>query len=206
MSAGGLAQTVFIVDDDAAVRHSLALLVRSVGFPVAEFASADEFLQQGAYHGPGCLVTDIRMPGTSGLELQEILRSRGSRLPVVFITGHGDVAMAVRAMRAGAVDFIEKPFRDQELLDRINQALALDREQAQARDEESQLRARFTTLTPREAEVLRRIAAGQANKVIAMELGLSERTVEIHRAKVMTKTGARSLAELVQMVTRLGPG
>ncbi len=199
-------QTIFVVDDDEAVRQSLALLIRSMGLEAEVFESAAAFL--AAYDAPrsGCLLLDIRMPGMSGLELQEELQRRAIDLPVIFITGHGDVAMAVRAMKSGAVDFIEKPFNDQQLLDRINQSLELDRQARNARAERSSLAARIELLSPREREVMGRIVAGQANKVIAIELGLSERTVEIHRAKVMTKTGARSLAELVTMVNRYNGG
>ncbi len=193
---------VYVIDDDAAVRDSLALLVRSVGLESRTFASATEFLCAFDSGMDGCLVVDIRMPGMSGLDLQQALNDRGCRLPLLFITGHGDVAMAVRAMRAGALDFIEKPFRDQELLDRINQALTLSAQQRSTLAEVAEIRARIATLTPREREIMDRIVAGQANKVIAVELGLSERTVEIHRAKVMSKTRVHSLAELVTLATR----
>jgi two-component system response regulator FixJ len=197
-------QTVFVVDDDAAVRGSLAMLLKSVSLAVRTFESASQFLEQLPPDSSGCLVLDIRMPGMSGIELQQQLKQRGYPLPIIFITGHGDVSMAVHAMREGAIDFIEKPFRDQELLDRIYQALELDRARRRAADEAVHLRERFAGLTPREHDVMLRIARGQANKVIAIELGLSERTVEIHRAKVMHKTGAKSLAELVSMTARLG--
>jgi two-component system response regulator FixJ len=195
---------VFVIDDDAAVRSSLALLLKSMSLTVATFESATEFLQKLQPDACGCLVLDIRMPGMSGIELQQQLKQRGYPLPIIFITGHGDVSMAVHAMREGAIDFIEKPFRDQELLDRIYQALEVDRARRRADDEAVHIRERFAGLTPREHEVMLRIARGQANKVIAIELGLSERTVEIHRAKVMHKTGARSLAELVGMAAKLG--
>lgn len=194
---------VYIVDDDAAVRQSLALLVRSVGLQAESFESGSAFLAAYDPEMSGCLVVDIRMPGLSGLDLQQALKERDCQLPIVFITGHADVAMAVRAMRAGALDFIEKPFRDQELLDRINQALALDETRRAARAEVATIRAQLAGLTPREREVMERIVQGQANKVIAIQLGLSERTVEIHRAKVMAKTGVRSLAELVSLVARI---
>lgn len=197
-----LTQTVFVVDDDQAVRMALSLLIRSMGLAVETFESASAFLGTCDPERSGCLVLDIRMPGMSGLEMQEELNRRAIGLPVIFITGHGDVAMAVRAMKSGAVDFIEKPFNDQQLLDRVNKALDLDRNARAARAEHATLAARIELLSPREREVMERIVAGQANKVIAIELGLSERTVEIHRAKVMTKTGARSLAELVTMVNR----
>lgn len=196
---------IFVVDDDAAVRQSLSLLIRSMSLAVETFESAQAFLDQCDQRRGGCLVLDIRMPGMSGLDLQEELRRRSVELPIIFITGHGDVTMAVRAMKAGAIDFIEKPFNDQQLLDRINQALDIERGWRESRREREQIAARIGQLSPREHEVMTRIVAGQANKVIAIELGLSERTVEIHRSKVMSKTGARSLAELVSMVTRLGP-
>jgi two-component system response regulator FixJ len=194
--------TVFVVDDDAAVRQSLALLVRSVGLNVEAFASAQDFLAIFSPTLAGCLVLDIRMPGMSGLDLQRTLEERGSHLPIIFITGHGDVAMAVHAMRTGALDFIEKPFRDQELLDRIHQALLVDRTRRAKLEEDVAVRQRLANLTPREREILARIVQGQANKVIAIDLGLSERTVEIHRAKVMTKMDVRSLAELVTVVAK----
>ncbi len=197
-------QIVYVVDDAAAVRSSLALLLKSVSLAVETCESAVQFLERVRPDAGGCLVLDIRMPGMSGLELQQQLKQRGYELPIIFITGHGDVSMAVHAMREGALDFIEKPFRDQELLDRIYQALEADRTRRRAADETVHLRERFAALTPREHEVMLRIARGQANKVIAIELGLSERTVEIHRAKVMHKTGARSLAELVAMAGKLG--
>lgn len=199
-------QTVFVVDDDEAVRQSLALLIRSMGLVAEVFASAQAFLAACDPQRSGCMLLDIRMPGMSGLELQEELQRRAVDLPVIFITGHGDVAMAVRAMKSGAVDFIEKPFNDQQLLDRINHSLEIDRLARNARAEHSNLAARLELLSPREREVMARIVAGQANKVVAIELGLSERTVEIHRAKMMTKTGARSLAELVTMVNRYSEG
>ena len=195
---------VFVVDDDAAVRSSLALLLKSMSLAVETFESAAQFLQQVDPSSGSCLILDIRMPGMSGIELQQQLKQRNCGLPIIFITGHGDVSMAVHAMREGALDFIEKPFRDQELLDRVYQALESDRLRRQAADEAVQIKERFAGLTAREHEVMQRIARGQANKVIAIELGLSERTVEIHRAKVMQKTGARSLAELVGMAAKLG--
>jgi len=196
--------TVFIVDDDVAVRQSLSMLIHSMSLPVESFESAQDFLQRGDPTRAGCLVLDIRMPGMSGLELQDELKRREFTLPVIFITGHGDIGMAVRAMKNGAVDFIEKPFNDQVLLERINQAIELDRVRREEHGERADIARRIELLSPREREVMERIVAGQANKVIAIELGLSERTVEIHRAKVMAKTSAGSLAELVSMVTRIG--
>ncbi len=192
--------TVFVVDDDEAVRTSLRLLLKSVGLPVETFASAQEFLDQFDPDRAGCLVLDIRMPGMSGLELQQHLNDRHSIMPVVFITGHGDVPMAVEAMQAGAVDFIQKPFRDQDLIDRINRALEKDREMRSELRERDEIRRRMSQLTPREREVLELVTQGKANKVIAGDLNVSQRTVEIHRARVMEKMGANSLAHLVRMV------
>jgi RNA polymerase sigma factor (sigma-70 family) len=195
--------TVFVVDDDHAVRDSLRLLIKSVGHKVETFASADEFLEVWDPDRPGCLVADIRMPGMSGLELQESLNGRQSTLPIIFITGHGDVPMAVEAMRAGALDFVQKPFRDQDLLDRINEGLQRDRRQRDEARERAAIQARVDSLTARERQVLERVVAGQPNKVIAMDLNVSQRTVEIHRARVMEKMQARSLAQLVQLMSRL---
>ena len=192
--------TVFVVDDDEAVRTSLRLLLKSVGLPVETFASAQEFLDQFDPSRAGCLVLDIRMPGMSGLELQQHLNDRHSIMPIVFITGHGDVPMAVEAMQAGAVDFIQKPFRDQDLIDRINRALEKDREMRAALRERDEIRRRMSQLTPREREVLELVTQGKANQVIAGDLNVSQRTVEIHRARVMEKMGANSLAHLVRMV------
>ncbi len=193
---------VFVVDDDEAVRASVAMLLESVALPVETFASAGDFLDAWPGDRPGCLVLDLRMPGLSGLELQERLVERGSRLPIIFLTGHGDVPDAVAAMRAGAVDFLRKPFRDQDLLDRIQQALEMDRARRSAAGERTELAARLERLTPREREVLDRVVAGQPNKQIAAELGVSDRTVEIHRARAMAKMEAASLAELVRLVLR----
>jgi FixJ family two-component response regulator len=192
--------TVFVVDDDAAVRDSLRMLLRSVGLPCETFESGHAFLDGDPDDRPGCLVLDIRMPGMSGLELQTRLNERNSILPIIFITGHGDVPMAVEAMQAGAVDFIQKPFRDQDLLDRINQALEKDANSRRALTERGVIRKHLDSLTPREREVLDLVVAGKANKVIAGDLDLSQRTVEIHRARVMEKMGAHSLAHLVRMV------
>ena len=192
--------TVFVVDDDEAVRTSLRLLLKSVGLPVETFASAQEFLDQFDPSRAGCLVLDIRMPGMSGLELQQHLNDRHSIMPIVFITGHGDVPMAVEAMQAGAVDFIQKPFRDQDLIDRINRALEKDREMRSELRERDEIRRRMSQLTPREREVLELVTQGKANKVIAGDLNVSQRTVEIHRARVMEKMEAHSLAHLVRMV------
>jgi FixJ family two-component response regulator len=192
--------TVFVVDDDDAVRTSLRLLLKSVGLPVETFASAQEFLDAFDGDRAGCIVLDIRMPGMSGLELQQKLNEIHAIVPIVFITGHGDVPMAVEAMQHGAVDFIQKPFRDQDLIDRINQALEKDRENRAGLRERDTIRLRIGQLTPREREVLDLVTKGKANKVIAGDLDVSQRTVEIHRARVMEKMGASSLAHLVRMV------
>jgi len=199
-------QTVYVVDDDAAVRHSLALLIRSMSLEVELFESAAAFLDRYDESCAGCLILDIRMPGMSGMELQQAMADGGYTLPIIFVTGHGSVQMAVQAMRRGAVDFLEKPFDDQELLDRINQALDFDRNSREMHRESADAQAKIDRLTPREHQVMQRIVNGQANKVIAADLSLSERTVEIHRAKVMSKTGASSLAELVATVTKLNSG
>ena len=191
--------TVFIVDDDAAVRTAMHLLLRSVGLFVETFASADDFLAQYDRNRPGCLVLDIRMPGLSGLELQERLLALGSSIPIIFITGHADVPMVVEAMQKGAFDFIEKPVRDQDLLGRISEALSVDRRNRSRQETLSEIDERLSRLTKREREVMELVVAGKANKVIAWELGTSQRTVEIHRARVMDKMQARSLAELVRM-------
>ena len=196
--------TVFVVDDDDAVRTSLRLLLKSVGLPVETHSSAQEFLDGHDADRPGCLVLDIRMPGMSGLELQDHLNRVHSMIPIVFITGHGDVPMAVEAMQHGAVDFIQKPFRDQDLIDRINQALERDQQNRDGLRERDAIRRRMETLTPREREVLDLVTRGKANKVIAGDLDVSQRTVEIHRARVMEKMGAASLAHLVRMVIEAG--
>ena len=196
--------TIFVVDDDSAVRDALKLLLRSVGQAVETYGAGQEFLETYSEDRPGCLVLDIRMPGMSGLELQQKLNEKHSILPIIFITGHGDVPMAVEAMQAGAVDFIQKPFRDQDLIDRINQALEKDLSNRAALGERNDIRRRLETLTPREREVLDLVVHGKANKVIAGDLKLSQRTVEIHRARVMEKMQASSLAHLVRMVLEVG--
>ena len=191
--------TVFIVDDDAAIRFAMQALMDSVNLNHEIFASADDFLEKIGEQRPGCLVLDIRMPGLGGLELQEELIKRGNTLPIIFITGHGDVPMAVEAMQKGAVDFIQKPFRDQELLDRIREALATDEERREEQQRHAEVAGRLERLTNREREVFDLVVTGKPNKVIAYELGVSQRTVEIHRARVMEKMQARSLADLVKM-------
>ena len=194
------APIVFVVDDDEAVRGSLRLLIRSVGLQAQAYASAREFIDAYDAHQHGCLVLDVRMPGMSGLELQQQLNQRGATIPVVFISGHGDVPMAVEAMQQGAFDFLQKPFRDQDLLDRVQRALARDAHQRANFAALAQIHERLESLTPRERQVLQMVTLGKANKVIGADLGVSQRTVEIHRAHVMEKMQARSLAELVRMV------
>jgi len=199
MDEGSASPTVFVVDDDQAIRHAMELLLRSVGLRHRIFHSGDEFLEQYSPEDAGCLVLDIRMPGMGGLELQRKLTELGSTLPIIFITGHGDVPMAVKAMQEGAVDFIQKPFRDQELLDRVHDALRTDEERRGEREEQAGIAARLDKLTKREREVMDLVVTGKPNKVIAYDLGVSQRTVEIHRARVMEKMQAKSLAELVRM-------
>ncbi len=197
-----LQQTVFVVDDDEAVRDSLEMLLRSVGIEVETYPDAGRFLAAYDPERAGCLVLDIRMPGVSGLDLQQRLGEQGATLPIIFITGHGDVPMAVKAIQDGALDFIQKPFHDQALLDRIQQALRLDAERRQQFERHAEIESRLRRLSPRERQVLDLVVAGNANKVIAGKLGLSQRTVEIHRAKVMEKMEAGSLAHLVRMVVQ----
>jgi two-component system response regulator FixJ len=197
------APTVFVVDDDEGVRNSLRFLLKSVGLATRALASAGEFLDTYKPSLPGCLVLDVRMPGMSGLELQQQLNLRGAVIPVIFITGHGDIPMAVEAMQQGAFDFLQKPFRDQDLIDRIQRALERDASNRVALDQHARIRARLDSLTPREREVLALMTRGKPNKIMAAELGVSQRTVEIHRARVMEKSGAASLAELVRMVLDL---
>jgi FixJ family two-component response regulator len=191
--------TIYVVDDDDGMRRALNLLLNTIGYKTAVFGDPAEFLRQFNPNTPGCLLLDIRMPGMSGLELQQRLNRMGSMLPVIFITGHGDVPMAVQAMKEGAFEFIQKPFRDQDLLDRINHALQQDAESRSTVARRAEILRRLETLTPRERQVMDLVVEGAANKVIAIDLGLSERTVEIHRAKVMEKMSARSVAHLVKM-------
>ena len=195
---------IYLVDDDEAVRDSLGMLFKSIGLKHEAYGSALDFLARYEPARHACLVADIRMPGLSGLELQQRLNDQRAEVPIIFITGHGDVPMAVTAMKSGAADFIQKPFRDQDLIDRINKALARDLERRKARAEENEIRRRIALLTPREKEVMERVVRGQANKVIAMDLGVSQRTVELHRARVLTKLRLRSVAELVHAVDRIG--
>ena len=192
--------TVSVVDDDLAVRDSLALLMHSVGLQVETFASARDFFDAYRPDRRGCLITDIRMPGMSGLELQEQLSAQGYHIPVIVLTGFGDVPAAVRALKGGAVDFVEKPFNPQALLDLVQQAIVRDAEIREQATHEARLAERMALLTPREQEVMELVVAGKANKVVAIDLSISERTVELHRARIMKKMQARSLAELMRMV------
>lgn len=191
---------VYIVDDDEAVLDAIRMLLLSVDYEVETFQSPRAFLEAAPGITAGCLVLDVRMPAMSGLELQQLLKQRGVPIPIIFITGHGDVPMAVQAMQAGAFDFLQKPFRDQDLLDRIGEALVADNNRRRNQYHQGEVKVRLAQLSPREREVLDLVVAGQANKVIAAELNLSQRTVEIHRARVMEKMEARSLADLVRMM------
>ncbi len=190
---------IYVVDDDDGMRRALDTLLSTVGYKTAVFSGPNQFLANFTRDAPGCLVLDIRMPDMSGLAVQRQLNRMGSTLPVIFITGHGDVPMAVQAMKEGAFEFIQKPFRDQDLLDRINLALKLDAENRTTVARHAEVQHRLESLTPRERQVMGMVAEGAANKVIAIDLHLSERTVEIHRAKVMEKMDARSVAHLVKL-------
>ena len=196
---------IFVVDDDEAVRLSTEMLIRSMGLHVESFESAAEFLEDFDPQQPGCVILDIRMPGMSGLELQEHLNEIKAAIPVVFVTGHGDVPMAVKAMKAGAIDFIQKPFRDQELIDRVHAALDQDSEEREESEVRAATQKHVDLLTTRELEVMGLVVDGRANKEIAFDLGLSPRTVEIHRARVMSKMGAESLPDLVRKVLAWRP-
>lgn len=198
-SGKSAAAVIYVVDDDDGMRRALNTLLGTVGYKTAVFSDPKEFLAHYDGNSPGCLVLDIRMPNMSGLELQQHLNRMGSMLPVIFITGHGDVPMAVQAMKEGAFEFIQKPFRDQDLLDRINHALKQDTDNRNMVARRADVLHRLESLTPRERQVMDLVVDGAANKVIAIDLGLSERTVEIHRAKVMEKMGARSVAHLVKL-------
>lgn len=194
---------VYVVDDDSGVRDSLSLLLKSQGFASEAYPSAQAFLDAFEPEKTSCLIADIRMPGMSGLELQAELNASRIGIPTIFITGHGDVPIAVEAMKAGAVDFLTKPFRDEVLLDRVRTALGQAESEFQTQQRVREIRARYDSLTPREAEVMELVVQGLANKVIAMDLGVSQRTVELHRARVMQKMAVRSLAELVRSAEML---
>jgi FixJ family two-component response regulator len=199
-----LQPTVFVVDDDASMRNALSSLFRSVGLRAEVFGSAPELLQSRLPDVPSCLVLDIRLPGPSGLDFQNELAKVNIHIPIIFVTGHGDIPMTVRAMKAGAIDFLTKPFRDQDMLDAV--ATAIERDRTRRKDEKilSETRSLFSLLTPREQEILALVAAGLMNKQIAGEIGLAEITVKIHRGHIMKKMGARSLADLVRMAEMLG--
>ena len=193
-------QIVYVVEDDEAVRDSLEMMLVSMEYTVKTFPAANAFLDEYDESMAGCIVLDIRMPGMDGMELQKTLNTRHSILPIIFVTGHGDVPMAVEAMQQGAIDFIQKPYREQELLEKIKAALALDAEQRSSLIEKKEIQHKLDELTPREQEIMTMIVDGHANKVIAIDLDISQRTVEIHRSRVMHKMGTHSLAHLVRMI------
>ncbi len=194
---------VHVIDDDAGLRTALDSLFRSVGYATRLFGSAAEFMASGATAASGCLVLDIRLPGTSGLDFQDQLADAGVSMPVILMTGHGDIPMTVRGMKAGAVDFLPKPFREQDMLDAVATALAKDAEERAARSQSDGLRSRFDSLSARERDVMGRVATGKMNKQIAFDLGLSEITVKIHRGNAMRKMGAKTLADFVRMAETL---
>lgn len=198
-------RTVYIVDDDASVRKSFGRLLRLAGYQVEAFASADEFLAHPLSMEPGCLLLDLKMPGRNGLELQEALVAARKSIPIIFVTGHGDIAASVRAMKGGAVDFLTKPYSAEDLLEAVERAMTKDKRDRRERAQLTDLESRARVLTPREAEVLRLVVRGLLNKQVAAELGISEKTVKVHRARVMYKMRADSMADLVRMAGRLHP-
>jgi FixJ family two-component response regulator len=198
------AATVFVIDDDASVRRALERQLRTAGFQVETFDTAQDYVARAPQAAIACIVTDIRMPGMSGLDLQDSLAQAGGALPMVFITGHGDIPTTVRAMKSGAVNFLPKPFAERDILAAVTEALERSRAMDRTREETERLRARFQTLTRREREVLALVTAGLLNKLIADRLGIAETTIKVHRGRVMEKMGASSLADLVRMSERLG--
>ncbi|MGA8320191.1 MAG: response regulator transcription factor [Xanthobacteraceae bacterium] len=199
-----LPPAVFVVDDDASVREALDGLFRSIGLQAKTFGSAAEFLQNKLPDAPSCLVLDVRLPGLSGIDFQTELAAAGLHIPIIFMTGYGDIPMTVKAMKAGAVEFLPKPFRDQDMLDAVQQALERDRERRERNSGLDKLKSSFDTLTPREQEVMGLVTAGLMNKQVAGEIGVSEITAKVHRGNIMRKMGAKSLAELVRMADALG--
>ena len=197
-------QVVFVIDDDPSMRGAIKRLLEAVGFRVETFGSGQDFLKNELPDAPACMVLDVRLPGSSGLDLQREMTERGINIPIIFITGHGDIPMSVQAMKAGAVEFLTKPFRDQDLLDAISQAIKRDRAARRQWADLAELREHLDTLTRREREVMMMVVAGMLNKQIASELGISEKTIKVHRSNVMHKMHAGSLAELVRMVDKLG--
>jgi RNA polymerase sigma factor (sigma-70 family) len=197
------APVVFVVDDDPSVRSSLKFLISTVGLQVESFSSAETFLHKKPPDAPSCLVLDVRLPGLSGLDFQRELAARNIRIPIVFVTGHGDIPMSVRAMKAGAVEFLTKPFRDQDLLDAVRVALERDRARREQEKEVTELQQRFESLTPREQKVISMVASGMLNKQIAGQLGTAENTVKVHRSRAMEKMNAQSLPDLVRMIDKV---
>jgi len=195
--------TIFVIDDDVSIRQALESLIKSVGWNVRTFKNAQDFLQNGEIDAPGCLILDVRLPGLSGLDLQRSLAERKSHLPIIFLTGHGDIPMSVRAMKAGAVEFLTKPFREQDLLDAIRLAIDRDHTVQQQQSELAELSERYDTLTPREREVMGLVVSGLLNKQAAASLGVSEVTIKVHRGQIMQKMHAQSLADLVKMADKL---
>jgi two-component system, LuxR family, response regulator FixJ len=199
-----LKPTIFVIDDDASVRKSLARLLDSAGFSTESFASADEFLKRERFEGIGCIILDVRMPGLSGMDLQEELNKADYGMPIIFVTGHGDIPMSVQAMKKGAVDFLPKPFDEDQLLDALRKAIEKDMQAKAERAGARDILGRMEQLTPREYEILQYLITGMLNKQIAFKLGIAEKTVKIHRSRVFEKLGTRSVAELVRMAEKAG--